>query len=47
MILRTELLIDGVVFQIAAVTQFSLEKPDESLFVVPAWYSERQEGPSE
>jgi hypothetical protein len=46
-ILRTELLIDGVVFQIAAVTQFSLEKPDESLFVVPAWYSERQEGPSE
>ena len=40
-VLKTELLINGVPFQATVVTQFSLEKPDESLFVVPAGYSKR------
>ncbi|NLU41344.1 MAG: hypothetical protein GXX08_03980 [Firmicutes bacterium] len=42
-VLRTELLIDGVLYQITEVAQFSLERPDESLFVIPAGYSKHEE----
>jgi len=45
-VLRTEMLINGVLFQITEVVQFSLEPPDESLFVLPAGYSKSEE-PSE